>query len=140
MKFEISISSKKINSKPVHNKKYPKVENKSTQKEAFNVILIDSVYRADENYYPKFYLEKCNSNDSLNVESDEEYFDDFDDSYEKITMKKVPSEKTQMKKIKSINLFLEETIDLTSIYTKMYEIFVSQPFQENFFTKNIRAF
>ena len=31
--------------KPAHNKKYLKVEKKSTQQKAFNLILIDSVYR-----------------------------------------------------------------------------------------------
>ena len=33
----------------------------STQKKAFNVILIVSVYRKDENFYPKVFLEKYNS-------------------------------------------------------------------------------
>ena len=46
--------------------------------------MIDSVYRKDENYYPKVFLEKYNSNNSYSVDSDEEYFDDSDDSYEKI--------------------------------------------------------
>ena len=65
---------------PAHNKKYLKVEKKSTQQKAFNLILIDSVYRKDENYHPKVLLEKFDSNDSHNVDSDEEYFDDSDDS------------------------------------------------------------
>ena len=63
------------------------------QKKAFNVILIDSVYRKDENYYPKVILEKYNYNGSYNVDSDEEYSDDCDDSYEKIPMKKIPTKK-----------------------------------------------
>ena len=43
------------NSEPVHNKKHKETENNSTQKK---VILIDSVYRKDENYYLKLFLEK----------------------------------------------------------------------------------
>ena len=49
----------------------------------FNVILIDSVYRKDENCYSKMFFEKNNFNGS-----DEEYFDNSDDSYdlkEKVT-------------------------------------------------------
>ena len=49
----------------------------------FNVILIDSVYRKDENYYSKMIFEKNDFNGS-----DEEYFDNSDDSYdlkEKVT-------------------------------------------------------
>ena len=67
------------------------------------MILIDSVYIKDENYYPKVFLEKYNLieeleiyfYDSYNVGYDEEYFDDSnsDDSDEKILMKKI-----QMKK------------------------------------------
>ena len=49
------------------------------QKRAFNIIQLNSVYRKDENYYRKVFLEKYNFNDS-----DEEYFDDSDDSYKKI--------------------------------------------------------
>ena len=68
------------------------------------MILIDSVYIKDENYYPKVFLEKYNFieeleiyfYDSYKVGYDEEYFDDSDsdDSDEKILMKKI-----QMKKI-----------------------------------------
>ena len=66
---------------------------KLTQKKAFNVILIDLVYRKDENYHPKVFLKKYNSNDSYNVDSNEEHSDDSDDSYEKIPMKKIPTKK-----------------------------------------------
>ena len=66
--------------------------------------------------YPKVSLEKYNCNDSDNVDSDEEYFDDSDASYEKIPRKKIPVKKIQMKKIKCIDIFLEETRNLTSIY------------------------
>ena len=109
---------------------------KLRQKKVFNVILIDSVYRKDESYYPKVFLEKYNSNDSCNVDSDEEYFDDSDNSHEKIPMKKIPMKEIRIKKIECIDLFLEETSNLTSIHPKMHEIFVSQPFQENVFWKN----
>ena len=101
------------------------------QKKAFNVILIDPVYRKDENYYPKMFLEKYNFYDSYNVDFDEEYFDNFDNSYEKILtkkiqMKKIPTKKIQMKKIKCINLFLEKASDLISIHPEMLENFVKK--------------
>ena len=48
-------------------------------------------------------------------------------------MKEIPTKKIRMKKIKSIDLFLEEASDLTSIPTGMHEVFVSQRFQEKFF-------
>ena len=70
--------------------------------------MIDSVYGKDGNYYPKVVLQKYNSNDSYNADSDEDYFDDSDDSYEKIPMKKILTKKTGMNKIKCIDLFLEE--------------------------------
>ena len=44
------------------------------------------------------FLEKYNSSDSYNVDSDEENFDDSDDSYEKLQMKKIPTKKIQMKR------------------------------------------
>ena len=62
-----SIIKKEFNSKLVYNKKYLKAEKKSTQKKAFNVILTVSVYKKDENYYSKVFLEKYNFNDSYNV-------------------------------------------------------------------------
>ena len=43
---------------------------KSTQNKAFHVILIDSVYKKYENYYPKVFLEKYDFNDSFNVDID----------------------------------------------------------------------
>ena len=88
----IKIIKKKLNSEPVHNEKISKSwENKSTQKKVFNLILINSVYREDENYYPKVFLEKCNFNDS-DVDSDEEYFEYSDNSYEKTPRKKNSNE------------------------------------------------
>ena len=99
--------------------------------------MADSVCRKDENYCPKVFLEKCNSNDCYNVDSDEEYFDDSADSYEKIPMKKIATKKIRVKKIKCIDLFLEETSDLTSIHSKMHEIFVFQLFQEKSFFEKI---
>ena len=53
------------------------------------MILIDSVYRKDENYYPKVFLEK------KIIYSDES--NDFNDS----------NEKTQTKKIKCIKKYLK---------------------------------
>ena len=52
-----NVIEKKLNSEPVHNKKYLKAV-KKCKKKSFNVILIDSVCRKDENYYPKVFLEK----------------------------------------------------------------------------------
>ena len=48
MKFgkKLAMSSKKINSEPVHNKKCLKAEKKSMQQKVFNV---------NENYYPKVF-------------------------------------------------------------------------------------
>ena len=48
-----NIIKKEFNSKLVYNKKNLKAEKKSTQKKALDVILTDSVYRKDENYYSK---------------------------------------------------------------------------------------
>ena len=67
------------------------------QEKAFNVILIDSVYRKDKNYYLKVFLEKYNSNDSYNVHSDYS-----DGSYEKSPMKKI-----RMKKMKFIDFIFK---------------------------------
>ena len=72
MKFEKKISNimkKKFNSELIYSKKYLKAEKnlitkKSAQKECsqyiyISVILIDSVYIKDNNYYPQVFLEKC---------------------------------------------------------------------------------
>ena len=93
------------------------------------VILIDSVYRKDKNYYPKLLLEKYNSiiietkmsnfdndieiysDESYNVDSDREYSDDTGDSD-----KENSNGKIQMKKIKCINLLLEKVIKIWWIY------------------------
>ena len=61
--WKVSNFIKKINSELVYNKKYIKRENKMNTKESLQcfyipVMLIDSVYRKDENYYPKVFLEK----------------------------------------------------------------------------------
>ena len=92
--------------------------------------MIDSVYRKDENCYRKVFLEQYNSNnntksysdDSHNVDSDEEFSHDSD--------KKNSVKKIQMKKIKFISLFLEKASDLISIYPKMLEL-RGKPFQRN---------
>ena len=58
-----NIIKKEFDSNFVYNKKYLKAEKKIYTKENFQcfykpVVLIDSVYRKDENYYPKVFLEK----------------------------------------------------------------------------------
>ena len=93
------------------------------------VILIDSVYRKDKNYYPKLVLEKYNSiiietkmsnfdndieiysDESYNVDSDREYSDDTGDSD-----KENSNGKIQIKEIKCINLLLEKVIKIWWIY------------------------
>ena len=89
-----SIIKKEFNSKLVYNKKYLKAEKKSTQKKAFNVILTVSVYKKDENYYSKVFLEKYNFNDSYNVW----WFCWF----------WTPMKKIQMMKIRFISLFFKK--------------------------------
>ena len=89
------------------------------------LILIDSVYRKDKNYYPKVLLEKYNSiiietkmsnfdndieiysDESYNVDSDREYSDDTGDSDKENSTGII-----QMKKIKCINLLLEKVIKI----------------------------
>ena len=70
MKFgkKSAIASKNNNSEPVHNKKYLKTEIKSykgrinikegSQCICISVILTDSVYRKNKNYYPEVFLQK----------------------------------------------------------------------------------
>ena len=57
--------------------------------------MIDSIYRKDENYYPKVFWESYNFNDYVKIYSDEEYSDDSDN-------------KIQISKIKCIDLYLEK--------------------------------
>ena len=61
----INITKNKFNSEFIYSKKYLKTEKKkkTTQKGHFQclyapIILIDSVCKKDENYYPKVFLEK----------------------------------------------------------------------------------
>ena len=61
---KVSNITKKNNSELIYNKKYLKFGKKFTKKESFQcfyipVKLIDSVYRKDENCYPKVFLGKC---------------------------------------------------------------------------------
>ena len=69
------------------------------------MILVDSVYEKDKNYYPQVFLEKYNR---VVWKEKEKYFitDDIDiysaDSDDS-------DEKTEMKKIKFIDSFLKET-------------------------------
>ena len=58
--WKVSNFIKKINSELVYNKKYIKRENKINTNESLQcfyipVMLIDSVYRKGENYYPKVF-------------------------------------------------------------------------------------
>ena len=58
-----NIIEKKFKSELIYNKKYLKAERRFNTKESFQgfyipVILFDSVYRKDENFYPKRILEK----------------------------------------------------------------------------------
>ena len=60
---KVSNAIKKNNSELVCNKKYLKAEKNINTKEILQcfyipVILIDSVYKKDEQYYPKVFLEK----------------------------------------------------------------------------------
>ena len=48
-------------------------------------------------------------------------------------MREIQTKKIRMKKIKCIDLFLEETSDLTSIRPGMHEVFVLQRVQEKSF-------
>ena len=74
--------------------------------------MIDSVYIKDKNYYPQEFLEKYKYvvretkmanfiTDNIEIYSDEENSDDSEEENS--------DEKIKIKKIKYINLFLEET-------------------------------
>ena len=65
-----NVVAKKINSELVYNEKCIKAENKINAKESFQcfyipVILIDLVYKKNENYYPKVILEKYDFNKNI---------------------------------------------------------------------------
>ena len=106
---------KKINSELICNKKYLKAEKKSYNEKIntkecsqciyLSVILVDSVYIKDKSYHPQVFLEKYKhvvrrKKRSYFITDDIEiYSDDSDNS----------DEKTQIKAIKYINLFLKET-------------------------------
>ena len=58
-----NIIKMKINIELIYNKKYLKTEKRFNTEESFQcfyipVILLDSVYRKEGNYYPKVFLEK----------------------------------------------------------------------------------
>ena len=58
-----NIINKKIKGELIYNKKYLKAENRFNTKESFQcfyvpVILFDSVYKKDKNYYSNAFLEK----------------------------------------------------------------------------------
>ena len=60
MKLEkkLALSSKKTAILNLYKWKISKSWKKSMQKRAFNIILINSVYRNDESYYPKVLFRK----------------------------------------------------------------------------------
>ena len=79
-----NIIKNKFNSELIYSKKYLKVEKNINSKRGFQclyapVLLIDSIYRKDENYYPKVFLEKyCFTENIENLcsNSEEEYYDE----------------------------------------------------------------
>ena len=116
---------KDFDSEPVHNEKYLKAKIKSYNGETntnfynnkipkegsqlicLTVILIDSVFRAGKNYYPRVFLEECECvgkekkmpeyiTDDIEISFDS----DREDSDEEIPMKKILMKKTSMKRIK----------------------------------------
>ena len=73
-----------------------------------SVVLIDSVFRADKNYYPQVFLEKCkyvvkdieiSSNESAKEESDEENSDKEDSDEENSEKKIIVKEKEVIRHI-----------------------------------------
>ena len=78
------IIKNKFNSELIYSKKYLKAEKKITTKGGVQclyspVILIDSIYRKDENYYPKVFSEKYYFIEDIEIyysNSDEEYHDE----------------------------------------------------------------
>ena len=58
--------------------------------------MIDSIYRKDEDYYPKVFVESYNFNDYVEIYSNEEYSVNSD-------------EKIQINEIKCIYFYLEKT-------------------------------
>ena len=79
-----NIIKNKFNSKLIYSKKYLKAEKKINAKGGFQclhtpVMLIDSIYRKDENFYPKVFLEKYYFTEDIEIDcgnSDEEYSDE----------------------------------------------------------------
>ena len=110
-----NIIKKEFNSKLVHNKKCLKfITNESSHYICTPVILIDSVYRKDKNYYSQVFLEKYNFNDDIEIYSDEEYSDDSDDADEKIQM----NEENSNEKIKCLDLYQKEQANCLSVIPK----------------------
>ena len=58
--------------------------------------MIDSIYRKDEDYYPKVFVESYNFNDYVEIYSNEKYSVNSD-------------EKIQINEIKCIYFYLEKT-------------------------------
>ena len=103
-----NIIKKEFDSKPVYNEKYIKTKIKSCNEKlntnfhnneipkegsqciCLSVILIDSVYKKDKNYYPQVFLEECKYvvkekkkskfiNDNINISSDDSDKDNSDE-------------------------------------------------------------
>ena len=73
---------KKINSEVVYNKRYIKHENKeSFQWFYILVILNDSVYRKDENYFLEMFLEKFDFDKDVEIYSNNSYYVDSDEKH-----------------------------------------------------------
>ena len=77
---------KKINSEVVYNKRYIKYEKKeSFQWFYIPVILNDSGYRKDENYFLKMFLEKFDFDKDIEIYSNNSYYvDSHEEHYETI--------------------------------------------------------
>ena len=109
-----NISEKEFNNELVYNEKHLKaVKKRKINCTCAQVILIDSVYRKDENYYPEEFLSKHKLitieekmpilNDDVEFysnDSDEEYCNDSHYSDEENS-----NRKSRMNKISCINLF-----------------------------------
>ena len=70
---KLAMLYKKINSEVVYNKRYIKHENK----ESFQ----NSVYRKDENYFLKMFLEKFDFDKDVEIYSNNSYYVDSDEKH-----------------------------------------------------------
>ena len=103
----------------------------SRQRKAFNVfctqiILTDSVYRKDENYYFKVFLEKCNIKNKIKIYFDDSYNVDSGNSDEKITTKKIQTKEIWMEKIECT----KNTGELMGLHPKKLKITLFRKIKE----------